>query len=396
VQRIFREYVKEGRPMMNIANRLNEEGIPSPGGRVKGWRWDTVKTILENPAYTGDYAGCRFSYGKYHTIRQGTVAKATGRCRRPEEEWVIHRDHHEAIIDRATFEQAQAILARGKNGRSPHTPETNPYVLTGLLRCGRCGCPLWGMENRTYRYYECGHRKYDGKAACEGTTVREDTVLKSIADHVENWLGFDGDAIGMAAFYGALKPEDLPEAFAEVRKLVMPPARPKQDRKQLEKQVEHLKANLEKARQNLVLLDPANIPAAQERIRQMDEERARVEKELRASKPPAEQDINEVALAVMHNLYSLAYCCRVLAKPGFFDERGHYCVDHGDGTITVGSLESAAPRAVRRFLHQASHIVCHTEIKGRGNGTRHEFKRGEIVFTGVGVDPGNLNPHLAG
>jgi DNA invertase Pin-like site-specific DNA recombinase len=42
VQRIFAEFVKEGRSMMNIANRLNAGGFLSPGGTVNGWRWDTV------------------------------------------------------------------------------------------------------------------------------------------------------------------------------------------------------------------------------------------------------------------------------------------------------------------------------------------------------------------
>jgi hypothetical protein len=50
---------------------LNGEGIPSPGGRAAKWRFDTVKVILENPACTGDYAGCRWSYGKYHRIKAG-------------------------------------------------------------------------------------------------------------------------------------------------------------------------------------------------------------------------------------------------------------------------------------------------------------------------------------
>jgi hypothetical protein len=99
-----------------------------------------------------------------------------------------------------TFDRAQARLARGKTGRSnQYTPETNPYLLTGLLRCGRCGHPLWGVENRAYRYYECGRHKYDGDAGCPGTIVREDKVLLHIADHLDNWLGFDGEAIGTAA-----------------------------------------------------------------------------------------------------------------------------------------------------------------------------------------------------
>lgn len=97
-------------------------------------RFDTVKVILENPAYLGDYVGGRASNGKYHAIRQGAVARSNGhRCRKPESEWIVFHDHHPAIVDRKTFTKAQAILARGKTSRSPHTPETNPYLFTGLL-----------------------------------------------------------------------------------------------------------------------------------------------------------------------------------------------------------------------------------------------------------------------
>jgi hypothetical protein len=75
------------------------------------------------------------------------------------------------------------------------------------------------------RYYKCSRRKYEGKARCEGTTVRVDRILLAIADHLERWLGFDGEANGMAAYYRALKPGDLtPEfadAFNKVKRLLM-------------------------------------------------------------------------------------------------------------------------------------------------------------------------------
>jgi DNA invertase Pin-like site-specific DNA recombinase len=396
VQRIFREFVEDRRALHNIADRLNAEGLLSPGGREKGWRFDTVKVILENPAYTGDYAGARWSYGKYHRIKSGKVEKSTGRTRNAEDQWIIRRDHHEPIIDRSTFERAKTIIAKGKTGRSPHTPETNPYVLSCLMRCGRCGCQMHGKTKQGNRYYQCGNRHYNGNDACAGTTVREDVILRSLADHLENWLGIDGDAFGTAAFYGALKPDDLPEAFAEVRKLVTPRTMPHQDRRRLEKQAGELTAKLAKARENLVLLDPANIPAAQDRIRRLDEERAAVEQELKRSKPPAERDVNAVVLEVLSNLYALGYCCRVLAKRQYVDEEGNRGVDNGDGTVTVGSLESATPRAVKRLLNRVSHIVCHTTIQGWGNGIRHAFDRGEIIFDGVGTVTGNSNPHLPG
>jgi hypothetical protein len=251
------------------------------------------------------------------------------------------------------------------------------------------------LNNGTHRYYECGHQKYNGKESCEGTTVREDVLLKSLGDFLEEWLGEDQGGIGTAAFYGALNPDNLPEAFAEIRKLLVPPAKTKKDRERLEKEIEQVSAKLTKARENLVLLDPANIPAAQNRIRQFDEQLRQLKNELVESKPPTEQDINKVVLDVCYTLSQLSYACRVLAQPAVYDKRGNRGIDHGDGTVTWGSLESAAPRMVKQLLNHASYIVCHTERKGYGKGTRHVFTGGEIVFS-VGGIPSNLNPHHLG
>lgn len=52
--------------------------------------------------------------------------------------------------------------------------------------------------------------------------------------------------------------------------------------------------------------------------------------------------------------------CRTLTKPAYFDEKGNRGVDNGDGTVTWGSLESAAPKAVRRFLKHVDYITIHT------------------------------------
>jgi DNA invertase Pin-like site-specific DNA recombinase len=402
VQRIFREYVEERRAMMNIANRLNDEGVPSPGGRVKGWRWDKVKTILENPAYVGDYAGCRYSYGKYHTIntRQETAVKSDGRCRRPEEEWIVRRDHHEAIIDRPTFDKAQALLARGKKGRSNrYTPETNPYVLSGLLRCGRCGEPLWGTENRAHRYYECGQHKYQRQGqdptacACEGTTVREDKVLQSIADCLDReFMSLDGDdggqnGLAWRAERKELKPGDLPKAFAKIKALVAPPEETYVNRQQAEKQAKALAEQIDKARRNLVLLDPEYIPAAQDKLRQMQKDMQQLETELR-KKPPTEQDVNAEATEVLRALYWLAIYFRLVAHPNDPDDPELV----GTGWFLVGDFRPA----IRPFLARIAGITVYTRIEGRGTRRRHLFERGEIALDRVGVNPRKVNPHVAG
>ena len=122
-------------------------------------------------------------------------------------------------------------------------------------------------------------------------------VLQAIADHLENWLGLNGEEIGTAAYYGALKADDLPKAFAQIKRLVKPPADRSAPRAVKRSGRLQATAQLTKARENLVLLDPTNIPAAEERIRQLSEERAAIDLELKQCKPPGEEkDINAVAL----------------------------------------------------------------------------------------------------
>jgi hypothetical protein len=222
-----------------------------------------VQFILMNPAYTGDYAGGRESFGKYNTLEGEKVVKGKRRRRKPEGEWIIRSDRHEAIIDRPTFEKAQKILTDDKLARGPFAPEDNPYYLSCLMRCGRCGAVMTGKTkrrknkrkpDRLRRYYECGVKNYHGKnSPCPGTTVSEEEILHSLADRLDNWLGDDADALGIFAMHNWLKEEDiptLPPLFHQLRQMLFPPARPKQDRRRLEKQLTQVKAKLERARGN--------------------------------------------------------------------------------------------------------------------------------------------------
>ena len=61
VRRIFAEYL-DGKGDRAIANGLNRDGIPCPSARrpdqnrhrlADGWQGSTVRSILDNPRYTG-------------------------------------------------------------------------------------------------------------------------------------------------------------------------------------------------------------------------------------------------------------------------------------------------------------------------------------------------------
>ena len=287
----------------------------SPTGKVRGWRFGSVRVILENPAYTGDFAGGRYSYGKYHTRLRGTVAKANGkRLKRSRPNgWSNGTGTRRSSTGRRS-RRPKTSSAKGKTRPRPASPTTTPTLLSCLLRCGRCGAVLNGLTNGTYRYYECGNFKYNGRDACEGTTVREDKILHSIADHLyQEFLSLDGDDLALKAEREELTPADLPKAFAKVKRLGPPPKQPAADRRRMEKQAKSLADQIDKARRNLVLLDAENIPTAQDQIRKMQTERTELEVELR-KKPPTEADVNAEALEVLRNLHWLGVLFRAAAE----------------------------------------------------------------------------------
>ncbi len=103
----------------------NKRGEATGGGRLDA---QILRTLLKTPLY----AGC---------IRAGDE---------------IVDAQHEAIVDRATWDAAQAILTT--RPRKPHRP--TGALLGGLLRCGVCGA---GM---TYHYAQRHGKRY-GSYVCE-------------------------------------------------------------------------------------------------------------------------------------------------------------------------------------------------------------------------------------
>lgn len=384
VKRIFREFVDGGWSMSAIASRLNADGVPSPGERGKPWRFDAVKVILENVAYIGTFRFNVESRAKYNSFSNGEIQPGKSSGTKLSTDWIVIEDHHEALIDRATFDKAQAILAKGKTGRSnKYTPENNPYRLAGILRCGRCGSPLWGVECRgKFVYYECSKQKYKGKDSCEGCTVREDKVLLKIAGDLAEWWGLECADISPAFFGKMSNDTELPKAFAEIRKLLVPTVQPKKDRDRLTKEAAQLTARLTKTRANLVELDRENIPAAQERIRQLADRLAEIEMELRETAPPAEKDINVAVREVVHRVYGLINCFKLMAT----------VPDSLRSVFRIADEE----KTVRAFLRSVERIDIDTEKMGCGTGTRHVITAGRIVLKQVGVVTSNSNRHLLG
>lgn len=96
VQAIFRLYAVTGLSIRAIAGELNRQRAPSPSGT--GWSIDQVKGVLRQEAYAGTYV-----YGRSR-CRLGETRKA------PPAQWIRVEGASPAIVDRALFERAKALL----------------------------------------------------------------------------------------------------------------------------------------------------------------------------------------------------------------------------------------------------------------------------------------------
>ena len=127
VKRIFTEYVG-GKAKTALADEFNVEGLRSRTNTP--WHHSVIRYILSNPAYVGDvllqktYKPSPFA--KSHKWNNGELPQ------------YLIRDHHEPIVDRETFDNAQAEQKRrGELGIFAYGVVPS-YCFTQKLECGIC------------------------------------------------------------------------------------------------------------------------------------------------------------------------------------------------------------------------------------------------------------------
>lgn len=141
-----------GESARSLATWLTDEGIPTSTGNTQ-WRSQSVRGILMSPRI----AGLRVHQGK-------VIGKAVWPA-------IISEEKHAQVL--AAFDARKAT-----NRRAPRR-----YLLSGMLRCGRCGARLFSMarqersQNQTRRYICQGGPDSKG---CGRLTV--------VAAPLEEWL----------------------------------------------------------------------------------------------------------------------------------------------------------------------------------------------------------------
>ena len=130
-------------------------------------RYSSIGQIIANPAYGGAYA-----YGKTGITAQYDGAGTKGRIRRkPSKEWLaLKPGTHEGYVDWDRAEALRHMVSKNNLRTGSHgPPKRGAALLSGLLRCRRCGRKLvvqyTGSANDTPRY-ACTNGQLDGELRC--------------------------------------------------------------------------------------------------------------------------------------------------------------------------------------------------------------------------------------
>jgi hypothetical protein len=103
-------------------------------------RYSTIRELIANPAYGGAYA-----YGKTGVAARYHGAGATARPRRkPRAEWLaLKPDAHEGYVDWGRAEAIRKMVSENvPTAGTRGAPKHGAALLSGLLRCRRCGRKL--------------------------------------------------------------------------------------------------------------------------------------------------------------------------------------------------------------------------------------------------------------
>lgn len=182
VNRIFRMHLLEGKGWFKIAQALNDEGIPSPSGKM--WATEAIGSILTNSTYLGVGIAGRFATGMYTNRGSGATPKTVKRDAcfvaqhrkgdfqyRPKDEWqwVPHPLMTEyldselrepaGIMQLKAFEKQSlksgASPKKAKPGGDKHSD--SPYILKDVLRSKQGNYPMRGQlsgpKGDRRRYY---------------------------------------------------------------------------------------------------------------------------------------------------------------------------------------------------------------------------------------------------
>lgn len=185
VKEVFRRFLA-GESYRQIAKGLKEMGAECLHSK-RGFGVETLRYMVTNETYVGDKCLQKKAPVDYLTKKPDPNRKAMSN---------YLYDDHEAIIDRETWDKAQAILKERKELAKTGVYKTNRehHFLYGKVFCGECGAPFLRRTfngSTPYKAWNCRNRqKGKGEIKCGNRFIREEQLLNQIQEEL-GWSDMD-------------------------------------------------------------------------------------------------------------------------------------------------------------------------------------------------------------
>ena len=303
---LFQTYANQEIGMRLLADDLNKREIPGPRGGL--WHVGTIREILKNETYIGDFVWPKRSMGKYHRIAGTEIKQRSGKpgVRFNEAaERIEHRGILPALVDRETWERVQEKLRQRRGRTTSHKAKNlDRFILSGLLICDHCGAKMFGQRStrrkngKTYEYerYVCSSYHTKGHSVCGHHMINQAAILAVLLEKLreEVLAGGHRQELRQQVLEGLKAKQSAPADVAALRSRVA----------DLDRQVAHGTKRLLQAPDDI-----ADLLAAE--LSKLRKERDRLTKELSDWEPVPAPDLEAQADAAVDQLWAL---CEELQK----------------------------------------------------------------------------------
>ena len=192
VKMAFEMYIN-GNGLNVISRTFKEMGVPTStmimkqdiearGGVYRGkvstvWTTTVISRMLQNTFYIGTL-----------TLNKTQRRSINGKkVEQSEDDYIVFPNHHEPIIDNATFNLVQEIRGgRKQTAHRGYRKNVNPFA--GLLYCADCGARLTSMCRYEDERYFCTTYKKLGTKYCTSHIIRESELTECIRDFLTQCL----------------------------------------------------------------------------------------------------------------------------------------------------------------------------------------------------------------
>ncbi|MBR1623663.1 MAG: recombinase family protein [Pseudobutyrivibrio sp.] len=194
VRLIFNKFVSEDIGAGRLVKWLNENGYQKnvhKNGTLTKFSVSFVKGMIDNPVYAGFIA-----YGRRKTEKiEGTRNEYHVLW---QDNYEVFEGKHEAIIDRDTWTKAQAKRELTGFKQEKRFSKNHAHILSGIVRCPKCGGPMYGAVNRKKKkgsddefytdmwYYTCKNTKGVNGHDCDfNKHIRQDDLNSEVISIVK-------------------------------------------------------------------------------------------------------------------------------------------------------------------------------------------------------------------